>query len=214
MVLAIRSSGQPDTIYRIGSLSYVSGCIDILGVARVVSKFGANLIKCQLSLTRAKSESAGCRPKRSARLSPLHKPTSHCLKRGRGRTARRRHHSNRPTRHSTPWRRSRRRDGLAAHGSGSCDGRGMVNRTIPTTNYWNHEWTHHRQVWYELKRKVPVICGPRTAQPSSAWCRTAFVDPKQSSSMDPVLSSGRWLRSSRALCHAASSGTQGNTSAP
>ena len=39
-------------------------------MARVVSKFGANLIKCQLSLTRAKSESAdaaqkeaqGCRP--------------------------------------------------------------------------------------------------------------------------------------------------------
>ena len=46
-----------NTIYRIGSLLYILARINILGGAPVVSMFGANLIKCQLSLPRAKSES-------------------------------------------------------------------------------------------------------------------------------------------------------------
>jgi hypothetical protein len=58
-ILGIGNTKQltTNTIYRIGSLLYILARINILGGAPVVSMFGANLIKCQLSLPRAKSES-------------------------------------------------------------------------------------------------------------------------------------------------------------
>ena len=48
LVLVIRSSGQPNTIYYIGSLLYILCYIDILGRLRVMGMFGADLIKCQI----------------------------------------------------------------------------------------------------------------------------------------------------------------------
>ena len=58
-ILGIGNTKQltTNTIYRIGSLWHILARINILGGAPVVSMFGANLIKCQLSLPRAKSES-------------------------------------------------------------------------------------------------------------------------------------------------------------
>ena len=58
-ILGIGNTKQltTNTIYRIGSLLYILARINILGGAPGGSMFGANLIKCQLSLPRAKSES-------------------------------------------------------------------------------------------------------------------------------------------------------------